>query len=100
MWVPESTATKIWQVLLIFMLLYTATILPYKLALIDDDNIELFTIDTVFDFLFIFDIYVNFNTPIEFKVDNYNFNRRAIAMNYINSWFLIDCIGSIPMNLI
>ena len=67
-WRPESNVSKIWQGILIFLLLYTATLMPYKIALIDDaDSIELFYLDTVIDFLFMFDMYVNFNTPLLIK---------------------------------
>ena len=99
-WKPESTIMKIWQGILIFLLLYTATLMPYKIALIDDsDSIELFYIDTVIDFLFVFDMYVNFNTPILIKTDIYNNNRREIANNYLKTWFIIDLLASLPMNL-
>ena len=35
---PESTFKKIWSVVLILLLIYTATIMPYKIALIEDDE--------------------------------------------------------------
>lgn len=101
MWIPESIATKTWQGILIFMLLYTAIIMPYKIALIEDeDSPFLYYLDTVIDFLFIFDMYINFNTPVEFKSEHFNFNRKYIASNYLKSWFIIDFFASIPMNLL
>ncbi|CDW72811.1 cation channel family protein [Stylonychia lemnae] len=78
-WRPESFVSKMWQD--------------------DNENIELFYLDTVIDFFFMFDIYVNFNTPITVKTDVYNNNRKDIINSYLKSWFLIDLFASLPMNL-
>ena len=57
---------KLWGLVIILLLFYTALVMPYRLALIEDDTNQLFFyIDTIVDFLFIFDIIVNFNMPIE-----------------------------------
>lgn len=61
---PNSLFKKVWTTLLIFLLLYTAIIMPYKIALIDDDNDSFFVVDTAIDFMFLFDIFVNMNSPI------------------------------------
>lgn len=99
-WNPNSIPAKIWSGILIILLVYTATLMPYKIALIDDgDNQVLFYFDTVIDFMFMFDVYVNFNSPIFVKQDHYNFNRKVIALSYLKSWFVIDIFASLPMNL-
>lgn len=57
---------KLWGAVIIILLFYTALVMPYRLALIEDDtNILFFYIDTIVDFLFIIDIIINFNMPIE-----------------------------------
>ena len=77
MFSPENKFKTIWTVILIFLLLYTAIIMPYKIALIDDDNDSFFFIlDTSVDFLFMFDIMINLNSPIEETSGNYNFHRK------------------------
>ncbi len=66
----DSYLARVWNYILFTMLLYTATVMPYKLALIEDqDNYELFIIDTAVDFLYIIDIVINFNSPIKRKED-------------------------------
>lgn len=59
---------KIWSGVLIFLLLYTATIMPYKIALLENDDGNgvdvMFYIDSMVDMLFLIDIMVNFNTPL------------------------------------
>lgn len=66
----DSFVAKAWSFILINLLLYTATVMPFKIALIEDeDSYPLFVIDTAIDFLYIIDIFVNFNTPIKRKED-------------------------------
>ena len=63
----ESFMRKFWSGLLIFLLLYTATVMPYNLALVDDDsgNTPTYYLDLIVDGLFLIDIVFNFNTPIQ-----------------------------------
>lgn len=74
--------------------------MPYKVALIDDDNDFFFIMDTIVDFLFIIDVIINLNSPIETKQGVYNFHRKTVFLNYLKSWLLVDIVASIPMNLI
>lgn len=97
---PYSKFRKIWSSILIIILIYTATIMPYKLALIDDDNYPMFLIDTIVDFLFITDIIVVFNSPILEKNGQFNYSRKRIMMSYVTSWFFVDLVASLPLNLI
>lgn len=60
----NSMIKRIWSILLIFLLLYTAIVTPFRIALVEDDNHTFYIIDSVVDFLFMFDILVNFNSPI------------------------------------
>lgn len=78
---PDSYFRKFWSTLLIFLLLYTATLMPYKLALIDDDlDGPWFYVDTIIDFLFLTDIYINFNSPIHKQEQKlYDYNRKRVA---------------------
>jgi hypothetical protein len=80
-----SNFHKFWGMILIILLLYTATVMPYKIALIDDDNSDsLYYIDISVDFIFMLDIIINFNMPIEkkYKVEP-DYNRRRIAIQYL-----------------
>lgn len=44
--------------------------MPYKIALTDDSSGQaFFYLDTIIDFMFIFDILINFNTPIDDSLD-------------------------------
>lgn len=97
-----SAFHKLWGLVIIVLLFYTALVMPYRLALIEDDtNVNFFYIDTIVDFLFIFDIIVNFNMPIEKAYQSVPiYNRKIITLRYLMFWFWIDLLASIPINLI
>lgn len=61
---PHSLFKKIWTITMLILLAYTATVMPYRIALVDDDNFLFMVVDTIVDFLFMFDIFVNINTPV------------------------------------
>ena len=98
---PEGNFCKVWNIVLMFLLIYTATYMPFKLAFISDaDTNTSFIVDNVVDFMFMFDMCVNFNMPIRNKDDTYEFSRKIVAMTYLKSWFFIDLMASLPMTLI
>lgn len=93
---------KFWGIVIIILLFYTALVMPYRLALKEDDtNIIFFYIDTIVDFLFITDIIINFNMPIEKAYQSAPiYNRKIITLRYLMFWFWVDLLASIPINLI
>ena len=64
------------------MLLYTATVMPYKIALIEDDSsLTLYYIDTAVDLIFMLDVFINFNMPLEIKYKSEpDYNRKRVAL--------------------
>jgi hypothetical protein len=77
-----SNFHKFWGLIIVVLLFYTALVMPYRLALIEDDkDVIFFLIDTSVDFLFIIDIFINFNMPIEKAYQTTPiYNRKAIAI--------------------
>jgi hypothetical protein len=55
--------------------------------------------DILFSFLFIFDIGLNFCTAIKVRGTTI-MDHKVIARHYLRSWFLIDFVSSIPVDLI
>lgn len=62
---PGSVFKSIWSVLLIVLLIYTATYMPYKTCFIDDPSAGSEAIDSIVDALFTADIIVNFLSAVE-----------------------------------
>jgi hypothetical protein len=98
---PEGKFKKFWTIIVICLLFYTATIMPYKLAMFSkDDGKFWFYLDTSIDVLFLIDIYINLNTPLEISDGEYEYNRCKIFISYLKFWLLIDLFSSIPTGII
>ena len=102
---PEGSFHKFWDLYIIFLLLYTAFFMPYKLAFIEDESFAIILVDYIVDVSFWLDIVVNFLTAIEDPARGVliiNFKR--IASNYLSGWFFLDFTACVPvdgiMNLI
>ena len=53
------------------------------------------------DFLFMIDIYVNFNSGIPQVESNVvDYKRSTVSKRYLKSWFFIDILASIPVNFV
>lgn len=72
---------------------------PYRLALIEHDNMGWIIINGFIDICFLVDILVIFNRPI--FDDNFFLvtNRKIIGKQYIKGWFLIDILAIIPFDV-
>ncbi|CAK89996.1 unnamed protein product (macronuclear) [Paramecium tetraurelia] len=95
MFYPDEQFKTFWNLLLIFLLLATAVITPFK---IDSGNDGFwFWIDIIFDVLFFADIVINFLSAFfdeEYRIiDDYY----LIAKQYITGWFVIDFIAVLPI---
>jgi hypothetical protein len=91
---PYSRVRKTWSFILLIVYLYTAIIMPYKIALVDDSNLAFFIVDTIVDFCFTIDVFVNMNSPIVLYNGNLNYHRKAVFMHYLKSWLIIDIIAA------
>ena len=80
--------------------IYNAVFCPFHLAF----NVEMGAFHElmyrVVDVVFIVDIFVNFNTGFYDAGNNLVMDRQRISDRYITSWFSIDVISSIPLDLI
>jgi hypothetical protein len=56
--------------------------MPYKIALIEDDSsLTLYYIDTAVDLIFMLDVFINFNMPLEIKYKSEpDYNRKRVAL--------------------
>lgn len=65
---PQSIFKKFWNFIIILLLLYTATYMPYKTAFMEEENSGfLFALELIVDFLFVVDIGVNLISAIELE---------------------------------
>lgn len=97
---PESSFVRIWSVTIMVLLLYTATLMPYKISFLEKSSLGWTIIDTLIDLLFLADIGINLNTPYFDKKSRLVTRRISIFTNYLFGWLLIDLASSIPIDLV
>lgn len=96
---PNSLFIKLWSVLIMILLLYTAIVVPYKLSFISTNDSEWLITDTIIDFIFFLDIFITFNSAYyneQMKLIN---TRKVIISNYLKSWLVLDLASCIPIQL-
>lgn len=97
---PENDLKKLWDILIAMILIYSAVVLPYRIAFIDIDSTEMLILDFIFDSLFTLDIFLSFFSAYVDNEDNVVKNRKKIVINYLKTWFSIDLISVLPISYI
>lgn len=95
----ESNFLGFYDILQFVLLSYTALVAPYEVAFVEDPVIDSWWwANRVVDTFFIMDLIFNFIRP----TDTGNRARRLsrIRDNYLKFWFWVDCISSIPYDMI
>jgi len=74
---------------------------PFKLSFIPPGDAVPFwdTFDTIVDILFITDLFVNFLSAYEKRDGTYESRPKMIAIKYLKSWFIVDFIACIPVDV-
>jgi hypothetical protein len=99
---PDHPFKRYWNILIIFLLVYVATYVPYNISFSKSRGDEPLSFGDVFDgvvdFLFFVDIIVNFISSYDDPETNLPvIHLKVIARNYIFSWFFIDLIAVFPV---
>ena len=79
--------------IIIFLLMYTASYMPFKTCFIDKSSSLSDILDNLIDALFWTDILINFFSSYEEEDGTLKFKIPEIAKNYIRSWFIMDLLA-------
>ncbi len=79
----------------LFAILYQSIFVPFRLCFNEDATGGFSVFETIIDVLFIFDIIFCFNIGF-YKKGYLVMSRKEIAVNYLQTWFLIDLVASFP----
>lgn len=83
------------------MLLFVAVTLPFRLAFYEKDDLTWKVLNGVVDGSFAIDIVLTFFTAIPDQLSRgYITDKKKIALVYLKSWFIIDIISILPIDLI
>ena len=92
----DSSFMTYWSFMVIFLLLYTASITPFRVTFIDNTDTEWSVIDYLIDVLFLIDIIVTLNLAYNDSNGKLIDSRLEVFLNYLKSWLFIDIIGIFP----
>ncbi|OMJ70123.1 hypothetical protein SteCoe_31977 [Stentor coeruleus] len=98
---PESKFCQIWNIIVLFMLLYVFIVMPWVMAF---EEVVMFNhwfiAETFMDFLFFLDIIITLNTAYYDIHGRIIAIRKKICLNYLKGFMLIDIISITPFYLI
>jgi len=97
---PRSKIRLVWSIVMIFLLIYVATIQSYRLCFEDDTPLAWTIIDYFVDFLFFIDIIMNFISAYYNEEGRLVKNPRVLAFKYLKSWFIVDAVAVFPFELV
>ena len=95
---PDNPYKKMWDLLIAFLILYSAIITPYDIAFSDTNKVSWFEI--LIDILLGIDIVLTFFSAYTDDEENLVKNHRKIIKKYLKSWFIIDIISVLPISYI
>lgn len=93
---PESEFRIIWNIIMVFCLVYTATLVPFRTAFVDEVSNSYTIIETLIDVFFIVDVLFNFMSAYVDQDRKMEIRVKTIAANYIRTWFFPDFFACIP----
>ena len=99
---PDSIFRKIWDGAQIFLVVYVAVAVPYRLAF--EKNVILwsnwFFFDACIDIYFVTDLLMSFRTAYYTKQGELEHRGREIVVHYLKGWFAIDFSSCLPVGYI
>ena len=89
-----------WNLLIILLLVYTATVTPYSIAFVETEYWDFLTVfDLIVDLVFLADLVFNFFTSYE-KAGRQVTDLKRIAKKYLKGWFVVDLVSGMPYTLL
>lgn len=96
----DSLFKKVWDQLIALTLMYTATIMPYRVAFEEEYFWSAWVLfELVLDGIFIVDIGVNFHSEVTMDDGTVETDRLKIASIYLKSWFIVDLMACLPFTI-
>lgn len=96
---PDMRLKQYWDLFVTFLVIFSCVVTPWRLAFVESDDTFWWIVqDSLIDILFLIDIIVNFFTVYTNQFEDYEVDRKKIAINYLKGWFIFDIIAILPIN--
>ena len=96
---PNSKFKTVWNLIIVLLLAYTSTVVPFQVAFVDVDSFATVIFNYIVDILFAVDIIVNFFSGFELANGRIETRLKTIAVNYLTTWFTFDVIATFPTQI-
>ena len=98
---PRSSFRTFWNILIIILLIYTATVMPFHMAFAieEDEALSWKVIDWMLDSLFMLDVIITCFSSYYNDEGRLITSHREIFFTYLRTWMLLDISGCIPIDL-
>lgn len=100
---PNSPFLQNWDCIVIMALIFTALVTPYEVALLDTHLNPLFVVNRLIDTTFVIDMALQLMVVQEVQTPEGTElirTRSGLAKRYLRTWFCIDFVSILPMDLI
>mmetsp|Transcript_7565 Transcript_7565/g.9901 ORF Transcript_7565/g.9901 Transcript_7565/m.9901 type:complete len:101 (-) Transcript_7565:128-430(-) len=96
---PQSQFKIVWNLIIIVILLYFSTYVPFRIAFVEEEEpLGLKIWDYFVDAIFFIDIFVNFFSAVELADGKVETRLNVIACMYLRGYLLIDLVATVPLN--
>ncbi len=73
---------------------------PFHVAFVEESNVSWKAMECTIDLIFFMDVVFSFISAYYNRMEILISDRKQIALGYLKSWFLIDLIAIIPLELV
>ncbi|CDW85707.1 UNKNOWN [Stylonychia lemnae] len=94
---PNTKISNVWNIVMMFLMLYTATYIPYKTSFIDETSTLVNNIELAIDSLFMWDLIMNFISAYEDSDKNIEFRFNIIAFQLPRLYKLLRILRLMKM---
>uniref|UniRef100_A0A3B4B2B1 Voltage-gated delayed rectifier potassium channel KCNH4 n=1 Tax=Periophthalmus magnuspinnatus TaxID=409849 RepID=A0A3B4B2B1_9GOBI len=97
-----SLVKALWDWLILIATFYVAVSVPYNVSFTPFAVSERSTMgtDIAVEMLFIIDIILNFRTTYVSKSGQVVYDARSICIHYVTTWFFVDLVAALPVDLL
>ena len=96
---PDDPWKIKWDMLVASLVIYISIFTPYRIAFFEDEFAWYDIVDYAIDLLFLLDLVFNCMTAYTNSNQDLVIKRKKIFLNYLTSWFFIDLLAVIPLDL-